>query len=119
MSKLLNIPPIALTNTAGTNLLNCAITSLSGPVGMTATQPTLRVTKLSFTNTTTAAVAVSLFKGATGAHAAGTEVFGSALSIPANSTYNDYGDFRLDSGDFLTGSGLGVTLRIEAEADFS
>lgn len=119
MSKLLNISPIALTATAGANILNCAITSLSGPVGMTWTQPYIRVTKLSLINTTNAAVAVQLFKGATGAHAAGTEVFGSALSVPANSTYNDFGDFRLDSGDFLTGSGLGVTLRIEAEADFS
>lgn len=117
--RLIDFPPIALTTSLGTNLLNPAVTSLSGPVGFTMPPPWLRVTKLSFVNTTGAAITISLFKGATGAHAAGTEVFGSALSIAANSVYNDYGDFKLEATDFLTGgaSATGVTLRIEAEVD--
>lgn len=117
--KLLNIPPIALTTSLGTNLLNCAVTSLAGPVGFTMPAPWLRVSKMQFVNTTGAPITVSLFKGATGVHTAGTEVFGSGLSIPANSAYSDYGDMRLDAADFLTGgaSATGVTLRIEAEVD--
>jgi hypothetical protein len=119
MSKLLNIAPIALTATAGTNLLNCAISSLSGPVGITLTQPYMRITKVAYINTTNAAVSVSLFKGSSAAHAAGTEILASGLSIPPNSTVNDFGDLRLDSTDFLTGSGLGVTLKLDGEIDFS
>jgi hypothetical protein len=118
--KKLNIAPIALTTSLGTNLLNGAITSLSGPIGFTMPAPRLIVTKMQFVNTTGAAITVSLFKGATGAHAAGSEVFGSGLSIPANQVYTDYGEMPLDAADFLTGgaSATGVTLRIEADLDF-
>jgi hypothetical protein len=118
MSKLLNIAPVVLTNTAGTNLLNCALGSLSGPIGLTLTQPRVRITGASFINATGSAVSVSLFKGATGAHAAGTEVYGSSLSIPPNGTYIDYTEVILDAADFLTGSGLGVTIRFTGEVEF-
>ena len=94
MSKTLNIAPVVLTATAGTNLLNPAISSLTGPVGLTLSQPRVRLTSASFINTTGSAVTVSLFKGATGAHLAGTEVYGSSLSIPANSTYIDRSEER-------------------------
>jgi hypothetical protein len=117
--RLIDFAPVALTTSLGTNLLNPAITSLSGPVGFTMPPPWLRITKLQFVNTTASPITVSLFKGATGVHAAGTEVYGSGLSIAANSTYNDYGDMPLAAADFLTGgaSATGVTLRIEAEVD--
>lgn len=117
--KRLNIPPIALTTSPGTNLLNVPSTAGLSPVGFTMPAAVLNVTKVQFVNTTGGPILVSLFKGASGAHAAGTEVYGSSLSIAANSTWSDYGDLRLDVADFLTGgaNATGVTLRLEVEID--
>ena len=116
--KKLNVPPIALTGSIA-NLINVpALTGLT-PVGFTMPAAHLIVTKAEFVNTTAAPVAVSFFKGATGGSAAGTEVYASALSIPANGVVADYGDLRLDAADFLTGKGLGVTVRFEIEIDIA
>lgn len=114
----LNVPPIALTGSIA-NLLN--VPSLSGvtPVGFTMPQAHLIVTKAEFVNTTGSPVAVSFFKGLTGASAAGTEVYGSALVVPANGMLFDYGELRLDVADFLTGKGLGVTVRFEVEIEMT
>jgi hypothetical protein len=38
-NKILNIQPIALTAVLTTNILNPALTSVAGPVGLTMTQP--------------------------------------------------------------------------------
>ena len=118
--KKLNIVPVALT-TSAQNLLNVPSASGLTPVGFTMPQPHLIVTKLQLVNTTGAPITVSLFKGANAAHAAGTEVYGSALSIAANATFSDYGDLRLDSTDFLTAlaSATGVTARVEVEIDIA
>lgn len=116
--KKLNIPPVALTGSIA-NLLNVPATTGLSPVGFTMPSAHLIVTKAEFVNTTGAAVLVSFFKGATGASAAGTEVYGSGLSIPANGVAADYGDLRLDAADFLTGKGLGVTVRFEVEIDIA
>jgi hypothetical protein len=102
--KNLNIPPIALSATLTTNLLNCAVTSMSGPVGMTVGQPYLEITQIRFVNKDTSARTISLWKGATGANTAGTEVVGQALSIPASQAYDVFlDDMRMDSTDFLVG----------------
>ena len=116
--KKLNIPPIALTGTVA-NLLNVPVTTSLTPVGFTMPAAHLIVTKAEFVNTTSSPVLVSFFKGATGASAAGTELYGSGLSIPANGVIADYGDLRLDAADFLTGKGLGVTVRFEVEIDIA
>jgi hypothetical protein len=116
--KKLNIPPIALTGTVA-NLLNIPSLTALTPVGFTMPAAHLIVTKAEFVNTTGAPVLVSFFKGLTGASLAGTEVYGSGLSIPANGVIPDYGDLRLDAADFLTGKGLGVTVRFEVEIDIA
>jgi len=110
-NKIINIQPVALTTTLTTNILNCNVTSLAGPVGLTVTQPYLLIKHVRVTNKTTAAATFSLWKGATAANAAGTEIIGTALSVAANTSYDWYGLLRLDSGDFIVG-GAGTTLAL-------
>ena len=121
-NKIINIQPIALTTTLTTNILNTAITSLAGPVGLTATQPYLILRHVRIANKTGSAATFSLWKGATGGNVAGTEVIGTGVSVAANSAYDYYGILRLDSGDFLVGgsnTATALTLTAEGEIGFS
>lgn len=116
-NKILNIEPIAVPSAAA-NLLNCAITSLSGPVGYTQTQPYIIIKHMRLNNKTGAGVTCTLYKGATGASAAGTEFGFVAVTVPANSSLDWYGQARFDSADFLTGvagAATSLVLNIEAE----
>jgi hypothetical protein len=109
-------------STAVTNLLNGAITSLAGPVGVTLTQPRLILRHLRVLNKSTSAVTCSFWVGATGASAAGTEFAFTGESIPANSHADWYGEYELDSTDFVTGSAGGATsivANFEFEAGFA
>jgi hypothetical protein len=120
-NKKLNIPPVAIPTTAG-NLLNCNVTSLSGPVGFTMTQPYLLIKWIRLINTTGAAITVSLYKGATGGSTAGTQLGVGATSIGANSYADIYpADARFDAADFLTGvaSATGVVANITGEIGVS
>lgn len=87
--------PLALTTTLTTNVYNPA----SGLVVV--------VRQLHIVNKTAGAVTLSLWLGATGANAAGTELF-SALSIPANQTYDWWTYLVMTNSDFLVG-GAGTT----------
>lgn len=117
-NKIVNIQPIALTTTLTTNILNVAITSLAGPVGITLTQPYLILRHVRIANKTATAATFSLWKGATGANVAGTEVIGTGVSVAANSAYDYYGILRLDSGDFLVGGASAATsLTFTAEGE--
>jgi len=116
-NKKLNVEPIAVPTAVG-NLLNCGITSLAGPVGFTMTQPYLLIKHIRALNYAGSASTLTLYKGATGASAAGTQYEVGGVSIPANSYIDIYpADSRFDSGDFLTGiaSQAGVVLNIAAE----
>lgn len=111
----------ALTTTV-VNLLNANITSLSGPVGVTLTQPRLILAHIRVINKSTGAVTCSFYVGATGASAAGTEFNIANNSVPAQSYIDWYGKFEMDSTDFLTGnSGANTALvaNIEFEAGFA
>lgn len=108
-NKKLNIPPIALTNTLTTNILNCNVTSLAGPVGFTLSQPYLLIKHFRVQNKTGGAVTFTLYKGATGANVAGTEILGTAMSVPANSALDFYGNYRFDAADFLVGGASAAT----------
>ena len=121
-NKIINIQPVALTTTLTTNILNTNITSLAGPVGITATQPYLILRHIRISNKTGSAATFSLWKGATGANAAGTEVIGTGYSVAANSAFDWYGILRLDSADFLVGgagTATALTLSAEGEIGFS
>lgn len=116
-NKIIRFGPVALGNSAA-NIINCAITSLTGPVGYTQTQPYVILRHIRLVNKTSGAVTVSFYIGATGASAAGTEFLGTALSIPANADYDWYGLLRLDSADFLVGLASAATsITFEGEGE--
>src|SRR5207248_7682823 len=100
-NKTIRFGPVALSNTLTTNILNPNVTSLAGPVGFTMTQPYLVIRHIRIVNKTGSAATVSLWLGATGANAAGTEVIAQATSVAANSALDWYGSLRLDATDFL------------------
>jgi hypothetical protein len=101
-NKLLNIQPILLTTTLTTNLLNCNVTAVTGPVGFTMTQPYLIVRRLTVTNITATAATFTIYKGATAGNVAGTQLY-AAVSVAANSSFIDPRGLRLDAADFLVG----------------
>lgn len=109
--------PVAVANAAA-NILNCNVTSLAGPVGFTLTQPYIIIKHIRIVNKTAAAVTFSGYLGATGASAAGTEIIGSGLSIPANNYIDWYGQLRLDAADFFVGvASAASSLTIEGEGE--
>jgi hypothetical protein len=110
--------PVALTTTLTTNILNPNVTSLAGPVGFTLNQPYIILNHIRIVNKTGAAATFSLWLGATGANAAGTEVIGTGLSIAANTAYDWYGALRVDAADFLVGGSNTLTaLTITGEGE--
>lgn len=117
-NKTFRFGPVAMSATLTTNILNCNVTSLSGPVGFTMTQPYMIIRHIRIVNKTAGAVSFSLWLGATGGNAAGTEVVGTALSVAANSSYDWYGLMRMDIADFLVGGASAATsLTISGEGE--
>lgn len=114
-NKPLNIEPVAVPNGSAANILNCAITSLSGPTGYTQTQPYILFRHMRVINTTGSPITVSLWKGATGASASGTEFAWKTTAVPANGSLDWSGLARFDSGDYLVGlaASSGLTLNID------
>lgn len=102
---------------------------LAGPVALSATLTTNVynqssavvydvVTHIHIVNKTAGAVTFTLYLGATGANAAGTEIIGTARSVAANSAFDWYGRLRMDSTDFLVGgasAGTSLTITVEGE----
>jgi hypothetical protein len=116
-NKVIRFGPVALAASA-MNIVNTAISSLSGPTGYTQTQPYVIIRHIRIVNKTSSAATFSLYIGATGGSAAGTEFGGIATSVAANSYVDWYGMVRLDSGDYLTGlASAGTTLTFEAEGE--
>ena len=99
--KQINIPPAFVPNAAG-NLLNPGAAPASA-VGYTATGPYIVLKHVRVMNVDTAPHVITFYKGATGAHTAGTEVMFNNLSIPAQSYFDWVGYLRFDSADFLVG----------------
>jgi hypothetical protein len=117
-NRKIRVGPVALTTTLTTNILNGAVTSLSGPVGITLVQPVIYLKHIRIVNKTGSAATFSLWIGATGANAAGTEFGFQGNSVPANSYVDWYGDLRLESTDFLVGgSGTATALSFQAEGE--
>jgi len=116
--KNVRFGPVALSATLTTNILNPGTTT--GGVGMPATSGNLYfiIKHLRIVNKTAGAVTVSLWLGATGANAAGTEVIAQGTPVPANSYLDYYGVLTLDVADFLVGgAGAGTSLVLEAEGE--
>jgi hypothetical protein len=117
-NKSFRFGPVALTTTLTTNILNANITSVAGPVGFTMTQPYIILRHIRVVNKTAAAATFSLWLGATGANAAGTEIIGQGKSVAANDVYDWYGSLRVDAADFLVGgSNTATALTIDGEGE--
>lgn len=119
MGTPLRVGPVALTSTMTTNILNPADAG-AGHVGYTPTASRIVLTHIRIVNKTGSAATFSLWLGATGANAAGTEVVGTAQSVAANSSYDWYGRLTLDTADFLVGgASANTTLTLTAEGEVS
>ena len=115
-NKIFKLGPVALSATLTTNILNPP--AASGGVGAGSSGNYIILRHVRIVNKTAGAVTFSLWLGATGANAAGTEVIGTALSVAANSTYDYYGLLRLDVADFLVGgASAGTSLTLTAEGE--
>jgi hypothetical protein len=69
-------------------------------------------------NKTAAGVTFSLYIGATGANAAGTEFMGLGTTIAANLYVDWYGALPLEVADFMVGgAGTATALTFEAEGE--
>ncbi len=112
--KAFRFGPIALTTTTTTNLLNPP--AASGGVNAGSSGQFIVLKHIRVVNKTGSAASFSLWLGATGANAAGTEVVGTGLSVAANSAYDWYGMLRIDVADFLVGgASTGTALTISGE----
>lgn len=116
-NKQIRIGPVAIAAAAG-NLVNPPTLAggVNPPAGSAASYLILRHIRI--VNKSGAAVPVSLWIGATGGSAAGTEFAFTAKSVPANDSIDWYGAVRLDTTDFLTGlAGTVTTLLFNAEGE--
>lgn len=115
-NKTFNFGPIALTATLTTNILNPA--AASGGVNGGSSGQYIILRHVRIVNKTAGAVTFSLWRGATGANAAGTEVIGQGQSVAANSYFDWYGIMRFDTTDFLVGgASAGTSLSIQGEGE--
>ncbi len=117
-NKAIRFGPIALTNTLTTNILNPPTLTGGVNTGTTNTNSYYLITHIRIVNKTASAATFSLYIGATGANAAGTEFMGTAQSVPANSFVDWYGRLPLDVADFLVGgAGTATALTIQGEGE--
>lgn len=116
--KLSNFGPVALTNTLTTNIVAPAAAGASA-VGYTATASRIILRHIRIVNKTAGAVTFSLWLGATGANAAGTEVVGNGYSVAANSAYDWYGCMVLEgtNGFLVGGASANTSLTFQAEGE--
>ena len=115
-NKTFRFGPVAMSATLTTNILNPP--TATGGVNAGSSAQYIVLKHIRIVNKTAGAVTFSLWLGATGANAAGTEVIGQALSVPANSYFDWYGMLRFDSADFLVGGASAATsLSIQGEGE--
>lgn len=101
-SMKIDFPPVYIPNAAG-NLLNCNITSETGPVGFSLSEPYLIVRHVRVINIDTAARLISLYKGATAGSTSGTQFGWGNYSLAAQQYDDWYGEERFNAADFLSG----------------
>lgn len=117
-NRALRVGPVALSTTLTVTVLNCSLSALAGPTGYTQTQPYVILTHIRIVNKGSGAATVSLYIGASGGDAAGTEFAFNGYSVAQNSYVDWYGRVRLESTDYLTGGGsVATTLTFQAEGE--
>lgn len=115
-NKAIRIGPVALAN-AVADIFNPPVVSggTNPPALSTTTYVILR--KIRLVNKTGAAATVTLYIGATGGSAAGTEIC-LAKVVPANDAIEIFGMLRLGTADFLSGlASAAATINLEAEGE--
>jgi hypothetical protein len=116
-NKLERFGPAALPNAAA-DILHPAPAPGAGAVGYVVTASYIILRHIRIVNKTAGAVTFSMWLGATGASAAGTEVIGNALSVPANSAFDWYGMLRIKSTEYLVGlASAAASLTWEGEGE--
>jgi hypothetical protein len=115
-NKTFRFGPVALTAALTTNLLNPP--AASGGVNAGASPQYIVLKHLRITNKSASAASFSMWLGATGANAAGTEVIGQGQVVAANSSYDWYGVMRIDATEFLVGgANVSNALSISGEGE--
>lgn len=115
-NKRFRFGPLALSNTLTTNILNPGTTT--GGVNAGSSPQYILLRHVRIVNKTASPASFSLYLGATGANAAGTEFIGTAKTVPANDYIDWYGEVRIDSTDFLVGGASAATsLTIQGEGE--
>ncbi len=116
-NKRFRFGPIALTTTLTTNILNPP--TATGGVNAGSSSQRIILQHIRITNKTNAAATFSLWLGATGANAAGTEIVGTAMPVAANSSFDYYSPgLVIDAADFLVGgAGTATALTISGEGE--
>lgn len=117
-NKLETFGPVALGAALGTNIVAPAAAG-GGGVGYTVTADYIVLRHIRIVNKTGVAHNFTLYKGATGANVAGTEVIGVAKNVPANDAFDWYGALRLEgaNGFLVGGADAGAVLTFEAEGE--
>lgn len=82
---------VALTNTLTTDLYNPAALLYA------------IISHIRIVNRTSSPATFSMWLGATGANAAGTEVVGQNFTVAPNDVFDYYGEMRIDHTQFLVG----------------
>jgi hypothetical protein len=114
-NRPLRIGPAAVANAAA-NIFNPGTTT--GGVNSPATNLYAILTHVRLVNKTGASATCSLYIGATGGSAAGTEFAFNAVAIPANSSVDWYGRIPLQTTDFLTGvASAAATITFEGDGE--
>lgn len=114
-NKIVRYGPTALTTTLTTSILNPPTTS--GGVGAGAPNTYIVINHIHVVNKLATGATFSLWIGASGANAAGTEWF-NAQNVPANSVFDLPVYTPLDTADFLVGgasTGSALTITLDAE----
>jgi hypothetical protein len=115
-NKTFNFGPIALTNTLTTNILNPP--TASGGINGGSSSQYIIITHFRVVSKITGLAKVSLWKGATGANAAGTEFLWNSTPVQPNQSIEVFGRWRFDAADFLVGgSDTATALSIEGEGE--
>lgn len=115
-NKIFRFGPVALTTTTTTNLLNPPTATGGTNAGSSSQYIVLRHIRV--VNKTAGSATFSLYLGATGANAAGTEFIGTLMPVAAYSAYDWYGQIRIDAADFLVGgASANTTLTIQGEGE--
>ncbi len=114
-NKAFRFGPVAL-GTVIADLLNPPGTT--GGVGAGTPDVYIIIRHIQVVNRTPTTATYSLYLGATGASASGTEVVGTAKEVAGKATDHWYGALRLDTPDFLTGlSGTANALVVTGEGE--